>query len=159
MKRPYLSGSGRGGSSYSHAKKPFGKPFAKKPSFGGSSEKYKATCSEGGNSCMVPFKPNGHKPVHCSDCFRGNGGAQGGDRRFEQKRSSSYGDRRTGDRPSFKRPYSPAASTDSSISKQLAEMNKKLDRILATLGSSDKEATKAYEIPVDLDEPSMHFDV
>ncbi|MBU4216621.1 hypothetical protein KKD45_03865 [Patescibacteria group bacterium] len=33
------------------------------------STKYKATCSECGNDCEVPFKPNGKKPILCSFCF------------------------------------------------------------------------------------------
>ncbi|MBU0707687.1 hypothetical protein KKG41_04920 [Patescibacteria group bacterium] len=32
-------------------------------------EMFKATCSECGQSCEVPFKPTGDKPVLCSSCF------------------------------------------------------------------------------------------
>lgn len=30
---------------------------------------YQATCSKCGKDCMLPFKPNGSKPVFCSNCF------------------------------------------------------------------------------------------
>lgn len=32
-------------------------------------EMFKTKCSECGNMCEVPFKPNGRKPVLCSHCF------------------------------------------------------------------------------------------
>jgi len=53
---------------------------------------HSATCAECGDSCQVPFKPTGDKPVFCSECFgrqqdnngggRSNdrGGSRGGDR-------------------------------------------------------------------------------
>jgi len=31
---------------------------------------YPAVCSACGQKTEVPFKPNGDKPVYCSDCFR-----------------------------------------------------------------------------------------
>lgn len=31
---------------------------------------FKAVCSECGNDCELPFKPNGRKPVFCSRCFQ-----------------------------------------------------------------------------------------
>ena len=31
---------------------------------------HKAVCAECGNDCEVPFKPDGSKPVLCSNCFR-----------------------------------------------------------------------------------------
>lgn len=38
-------------------------------------ELFKATCSNCGNMCEVPFKPTGSKPVYCRDCFQKMGGA------------------------------------------------------------------------------------
>ena len=35
----------------------------------GDREMFKATCSECGKACEVPFRPTGNKPVFCSDCF------------------------------------------------------------------------------------------
>ena len=39
-------------------------------SFGGPREMSKATCSECGNECEVPFKPTEGKPVYCRDCYQ-----------------------------------------------------------------------------------------
>ena len=33
-------------------------------------EKHKATCSECGKECEVPFKPIEDRPVYCRDCYR-----------------------------------------------------------------------------------------
>ncbi len=37
--------------------------------FGGPREMHKATCSECGKECEVPFKPQEGKPVYCRDCY------------------------------------------------------------------------------------------
>lgn len=42
---------------------------------------HQAICAECGNSCEVPFKPRGDKPVYCSNCFEHQGG---GNRRSER---------------------------------------------------------------------------
>jgi len=49
-----------------------------KRSFSGSSshqkELYDAECSKCSKRCQVPFRPNGKKPVYCSNCFtKGDG--------------------------------------------------------------------------------------
>ena len=36
----------------------------------GAREMHKATCSDCGKECEVPFKPTEGKPVRCQDCFR-----------------------------------------------------------------------------------------
>ncbi len=35
----------------------------------GPREMHKATCSECGNECEVPFKPTEGKAVYCRDCY------------------------------------------------------------------------------------------
>lgn len=71
---------------------------------------HQAVCAECGNSCEVPFRPSGDKPVFCSNCFKGKKGDSGGDRTdsrgggdFERRDSGggrrSYGDRDYSDRP------------------------------------------------------------
>lgn len=37
--------------------------------------KHQATCSDCGKVCQVPFRPNGKKPVFCTDCFGAKKGA------------------------------------------------------------------------------------
>jgi len=41
---------------------------------------HRATCSACGDSCEVPFKPTGNKPIYCSDCFSKQDGGGGRDR-------------------------------------------------------------------------------
>ena len=36
----------------------------------GPREMHKATCSDCGGECEVPFKPAEGKPVYCKDCYR-----------------------------------------------------------------------------------------
>ena len=44
--------------------------FRKRGSFDrGPREMHKATCSECGKECEVPFKPTEGKPVYCKECF------------------------------------------------------------------------------------------
>ncbi len=38
---------------------------------------FRATCASCGNTCEVPFRPTGEKPVYCSDCFGDKGSRQG----------------------------------------------------------------------------------
>ena len=50
-------------------------------------EMHKATCSDCGAECEVPFKPTEGKPVRCQDCFRKNRPQRsnfGGNRRFDR---------------------------------------------------------------------------
>jgi CxxC-x17-CxxC domain-containing protein len=35
----------------------------------GEREMFQTTCSNCGREATVPFRPNGSKPVYCSDCF------------------------------------------------------------------------------------------
>lgn len=64
----------------------------KRFSGGGDKPLFKATCAKCGNTCEVPFKPNGSKPVYCRDCFKKE------DSGFEPRRSSNLD---FGNRPSF----------------------------------------------------------
>ncbi|MFH0835384.1 MAG: CxxC-x17-CxxC domain-containing protein [Candidatus Micrarchaeota archaeon] len=36
----------------------------------GPRQSYKATCSECGQECEVPFKPTEGRPVYCNECFK-----------------------------------------------------------------------------------------
>ncbi len=80
------------------------------------SEMFEAVCAACGADCRVPFKPNGRKPVHCSDCFRreGNDSARsfGGDDRFERSSRPSHG------------------GGNEDVVKQLRMLNEKMDELL-----------------------------
>jgi CxxC-x17-CxxC domain-containing protein len=99
--------------------KSFGK-FERRDSNRGSFEDrpmFDATCAKCGESCQVPFKPNGEKPVLCKGCFsvaKGEnfGPAAGKSEHF----AKSLGARR------------PEQSTE-----LLEKMNAKLERILKVL--------------------------
>jgi CxxC-x17-CxxC domain-containing protein len=58
-------------------------------------EMHKATCSDCGSECEVPFKPTQGKPVRCKDCFSKNKPQRsfGGNnnRRFDNR--NSFNDR------------------------------------------------------------------
>lgn len=60
-------------------------------------EMHPATCAECGESCEVPFKPTGSRPVLCRDCFKGNQGESRPTRSFGGDRSFGGGDRSFGD--------------------------------------------------------------
>lgn len=47
-------------------------------------EMHTAICAECGNSCQVPFKPRGDKPVYCSPCFSEQSEPQFNDRSRER---------------------------------------------------------------------------
>ncbi|MBI5412133.1 hypothetical protein HZA43_03065 [Candidatus Peregrinibacteria bacterium] len=76
--------------------------------FGGRSDRgpammHRATCSDCGNECEVPFKPNGMKPVYCNNCFKkeedsgSHGFERGGFKKFDRRdERPSFSDR-----PSF----------------------------------------------------------
>jgi CxxC-x17-CxxC domain-containing protein len=53
----------------------------------GRPEMHRATCSDCGNSCEVPFKPTGRKPVYCSNCFEGKEGGGSRSPRFDRRDS------------------------------------------------------------------------
>ena len=94
-------------------------------------EMHDVTCDKCGKQCQVPFKPNGSKPVFCSDCHR-------------QNESSGSFNSRGNDRPT------PAAS---GISKeQFNEINAKLDKILAALAEfAEEDADDELDEDMDLD--------
>lgn len=104
--------------------------FSRGGGFSQRNESFQATCAECGNDCTVPFKPNGRKPVLCSNCF------QGGDR--DNSRRPSYSDRsdrsdrkpfnRSSERPRFDRP-----ANDSGVQEELKQIRRKLERILQIL--------------------------
>jgi CxxC-x17-CxxC domain-containing protein len=56
-----------GGGKFGGGKR-FGGGFGGRPSFG-EKKMYSTTCASCGNTCEVPFRPTGEKPVYCRDCF------------------------------------------------------------------------------------------
>ncbi len=146
FKKPGGFGGGRGGdrgndrgSSRFGDKPRFGD---RKPSFGGKPggfrggddrggfggrppvQLFKATCAECGNSCEVPFRPSGEKPVYCNNCFTGNKDRDGG-RSFEKRDFKP--------RDSFAPASSAPDKRIDEIKKQLDVMQAKINDILQML--------------------------
>jgi len=87
-----------------------GRDFSR-PSFG-DKKMFRATCSDCGDSCEVPFQPSSGKPVFCSNCFG----------KTDKGRSDSP------------RVSASHSNSGSGISKEQFEMlNAKLDKIIQTL--------------------------
>ena len=65
---------------------------------------FKAVCSECGQTCGVPFKPSGGRPIFCSECFakQQDGGASK-DSRFDKKPRDFRRPATTGKKPYFKK--------------------------------------------------------
>lgn len=107
------------------------KPFGSKGGFShGPKQMFKATCSACGNSCEVPFRPNGSKPVHCNDCFVRDDSPRTPRRDFAP-RPSFHNDR-------------PAPRPDQAFNDLKAELrgvNDKLERLIALMTPAPK-ATK-----------------
>jgi CxxC-x17-CxxC domain-containing protein len=94
-----------------------------------------ATCTKCGERCEVPFKPNGKKPIFCSNCFVRDDGEQSEPGAFGNKRREpgAFGNERRdrggfGERPSFNK------RDDSSA--QLKQINAKLDLILKAISGA-----------------------
>ena len=79
---------------------------------------HEVTCDKCGQTCEVPFKPTGGKPVYCSDCFKKEGGSE----------SSSRG-RGHDSRSSFRRESNKPLA-------DLQQINEKLDKILEILSDN-----------------------
>lgn len=96
-------------------------------------EMHKATCTDCGSPCEVPFRPSANKPVFCNNCFkRGGTGAA----------APSY----SAPSRSFSPPTSyaaPSVNKNSEPSKAQFEMlNAKLDNILKLLTPPSKKAAQ-----------------
>lgn len=84
---------------------------------------FSATCDNCGNSCEVPFRPTGDKPVYCSNCFEKMGGRAA---------------------PRDQGQKSPAQSD---VAEQLKLLNSKLDSILHVLVPTSKVPLVKKEKP------------
>ena len=103
---------------------------------------HRATCSECGKGCEVPFRPSGDKPIFCSDCFEGK--REGGPR--DERGGRDVGNRDS--RPHFenKRPHDHGGGkTGESYKKELEQINVTLNRILKALTSETHTETKEYD--------------
>ena len=117
---------------------------------------HQATCADCGQSCEVPFKPTGERPVYCSNCFKNKdeGAPKRDDRRDDrhEHRSENRFDSRSENREFSK----PAVNSGSFSNEQFETLNAKLDKILRALNSAPvvkevaaiKEVAAVKEVPV-----------
>ena len=85
-----------------------------------------ATCSKCNASCKVPFRPNGKKPIYCSECFETEGN-KGTDSRYSSPRSdrsSSF------EKPAYR---STPRNDNDEVVKQLKALNIKMDSLIKTM--------------------------
>jgi CxxC-x17-CxxC domain-containing protein len=124
-----------------------GKGFAGGKSFGGGQrfgghgdgprQMFPAVCDKCGQSCEVPFKPSGDRPVLCNNCFKGSSD------RGNKFAPKSFG--RDNRDNSFNR--APAPAQAGGISKaQFDALSAKVDRILAILSEAEIEPAMAEEV-------------
>lgn len=113
-----------------------------KRDFGARPDMHKATCSDCGATCEVPFRPTGEKPVYCNNCFAAHreGGAPD-NRKFEKK---DFGPRRDDRGPSRFEHKTDTRGNDSAhvheLKKRVDELHTKLDRVLVHIGAQAKPA-------------------
>ncbi len=113
-----------------------------KKDFGGDRDKpemHQTVCSECGQECEVPFKPNGRKPVFCRACFKKDEFDEGGsDRRDFDRREYDKPrfEKPRFEKPRFEKPAYPAPKEQGSGDQYKAQfemLNFKMDMILKTL--------------------------
>lgn len=121
---------------------------------------YKATCSECGKSCEVPFRPSGDKPVFCSDCFnkmRDPSDSRGGKsfdsrapkRDFNDRHAPRQDSRQEYSRPADPRaPYKPAPVNADDTKRALSEISMKLDRLISAMEKMAAPSSTAKSTPV-----------
>ena len=115
----------------------FKKPYQSKPHFDKKpfdNSLHSATCSECGQDCQVPFKPNGKKPVFCSNCFVRE--EKFGDR-DNRDRGSNFYEKKSGyqSRPHARPDSRP--SLNGITTEQFKSLNTKLDMILQILRGNE----------------------
>jgi CxxC-x17-CxxC domain-containing protein len=101
-----------------------------------------AVCDDCGRDCQVPFRPSGEKPIYCSDCFEKRGGNdRGGDRSNSR---NSYDRPRFETRDFVKPVQSQTANVDvSRLTKNIENLNNKLDIIISLLGNKNDGVSKS----------------
>ncbi|MEY2665403.1 MAG: hypothetical protein RLZZ480_508 [Candidatus Parcubacteria bacterium] len=140
-----FKGGDRGGS-----RGGFGGKGGDRGGFGGSRDggrrevsMHKATCSNCGKACEVPFRPDGSKPVLCSECF---GKTKSDDRNGVERRVRFSDDRpkRDFDAPRPERGPSPEIKA---LQAQIATLEANVNEILSILKSVPaKKAAKAEAV-------------
>lgn len=114
----------------------------------GPKQMYSSECSSCHKPCEVPFRPNGKKPIFCSNCFKRDNdhGGNGFSRDSRDSRSvyqkPDYSASRSFDRAA---PVQEDRRIDD-LKRQVAALDAKVDTLIQLLGSSRiKESANARE--------------
>ncbi len=91
-------------------------------------ELHDATCTSCGADCQVPFRPDGHKPVLCRNCFKKDG-AEG---RFMRDANSARSSSR------FERSERAPQADNSKIEARLNAIESKLDLLIEALTEEEQ---------------------
>ena len=124
--------------------KKYGRPSGSRPqrSFGNqnsqSRELYDAECNKCHQRCQVPFRPNGKKPVYCSNCFvkDDSDSSFGGDERKSFKsraQSSNFG------------PSIPDAQVHE-LRKQVETMNATMEKLITSVETLSRALALTNEV-------------
>lgn len=90
---------------------------------------HKATCSDCGKQCEVPFKPTGNRPIFCSMCFQKDGSSN-----YKRPNRMDSGRSVGGERQSYKADSNKYESRNTdNVGEQFRIVNSKLDAILKAL--------------------------
>ena len=90
---------------------------------------HKATCSNCGQSCEVPFRPTGDKPVYCNNCFGKMRNQEGGGGGRDRQPRRDFGN----GAPPRQNFEGNKQGGNADIVRQLEALNSKLDRILRAI--------------------------
>ena len=101
---------------------------------------YKATCTNCGNSCEVPFRPDGAKPVLCRDCFAAKNAAPTNSANRDRFTSNELIGRKP--QREYAAPVAPRVATRDSadytlLVKQLSVVETKVNQILELIKASE----------------------
>jgi len=104
---------------------------------------HKATCSECGKACEVPFMPSGDRPIFCNDCFAGKRRGEGVSRppMVKEFRRSSFENRSVASQP-FKSFAPRPQANDNLLTDQINNLNFKLDKIISLLADAQKKSSE-----------------
>ncbi|NQV92968.1 hypothetical protein HQ403_00540 [Candidatus Kaiserbacteria bacterium] len=108
---------------------------------------HSAKCSGCGNSCEVPFRPSGEKPVYCHNCFKGKDGDSRDSRSSRDigKKDSYSGGRDSKPRYNDKSTYQHSGGeVTSNYKPQFDQINHKLDEILNILSARNIDDQKLW---------------
>lgn len=118
--------------------------FGNDRSFQRSNESFKADCAKCGTVCEVPFRPNGKKPVYCSNCFVRDDARDSRGGRDSRDSRAPRGDRFGSDsfraerpqREQFSAPRPVADPRIDALQAELRIVHEKLDTLMKSLQSS-----------------------